>query len=469
MNNVLNLNELYESINSNKLFSDINLCKLIITNIDKLINENLTSSLVEKILNNINNFHLLYNKILTYIEMNIYINVNNTDAFALKDSVLIIYDCFLKSQQRFAKSLCRFDINSFINESSYIKLHKHYLLKIASTSSLNNNKKHRISKYENIYRKLINKPTIIYNSQRHSVASINELIHNNSYFQLKKQLYTEQQSALNNIQTPVSECLFNIKKSSLQYAKDCNYESVLSMSLSDMEFTNKQLDSLILAIEKNLNIFHKYLTLKSKFVSKSDKLAYYDITSPILNLPFPNQDIETTKNYLINTFSKYSTSLSDLTAEIFKNNYIDYSNNKNKSNISCHVKILELKESRIIYHYKRTFQDVFSIGHEIGHAYHSKCIMNSQTAINSEIPLCSLELASMFFELFLYNDMLKKSSKENKVILLDMLLSYLTQSIAEIYARFLFEKETFNLINAGNICTNTFSKLMNECQKKSVW
>ena len=47
-----------------------------------------------------------------------------------------------------------------------------------------------------------------------------------------------------------------------------------------------------------------------------------------------------------------------------------------------------------------------------------------------------------------------------------MLLSYLTQSIGEIYIRFLFEKEIFNLINAGNDCTNEFNTIMHNCQKK---
>lgn len=466
MNNILNLNKLYTSINSPNLQSDINTCKAIIAHTNELLSKKLNAIQIEQILYNINIFHLVYNRIQTYIQMNVYINVANTKAFLLKDSVLMLYDSYLETQQNFAKMLSCFDLNSLIEQSNYIKIHKEYLLKITSTSNLNSNKIYDISKYESVYHKLINKQTVIFNGQKHSVASLNSLMHNNNNYQIKKQLYKKQQLALNNIKAPVSECLFNIKKLTTQYAKDCNYQSVLSMSLEDMHFTNKQLDTLIFAIEKNLNIFKKYLSLKSQFMTNSNKLHYYDIGSPILNLPFSSQTINSTKKYLINTFAKYSASLSNLTAEIFENNYIDYSNRKNKSNISCHIKILDLKESRIIYHRTNTFQDIFSIGHEIGHAYHSKCIMNSQTAINSEIPLCSLEIASMFFELFLYDDMIKRISKKDKIILLDKLLSYLTQSIAEIYIRFLFEKEIFNLIDAGNDCTSTFNTLMHNCQKK---
>ena len=466
MNNILNLNKLYTSIDSPNLQSDINACKAIITHTNELLDEKINSIQIEQILHNINRFHLIYNKMQTYIQMNIYIDVANAKASLLKDSILILYDSFLETQQNFAKMLSCFDINSLIQQSNYIKIHKEYLLKITSASSLSNNKLYDINKYENDYHQLINKQTVNLNGQNHSVASLNFLIHNNNNYSIKKQLYKKQESALNNIKAPVSECLFNIKKLTTQYAKDCNYQSVLSMSLESMHFSNKQLDTLIFAIEKNLNIFDKYLGIKSHFMNNSNKLHYYDINSPILNSPFPNQTINTTKKYLINTFSKYSTSLSNLTSGIFENNYIDYSNRKNKSNVSCHIKILELKESRIIYHRTNTFQDIFSIGHEIGHAYHSKCIMNSNTAINSEIPLCSLEIASMFFELFLYDDMIKRSSKKDKIILFDMLLSYLTQSIGEIYIRFLFEKEIFNLINAGNDCTNEFNTIMHNCQKK---
>lgn len=466
MNNILNLNKLYTSIDSPNLQSDINACKAIITHTNELLDEKINSIQIEQILHNINRFHLIYNKIQTYIQMNIYIDVANAKASLLKDSILILYDSFLETQQNFAKMLSCFDINSLIQQSNYIKIHKEYLLKITSASSLSNNKLYDINKYENDYHQLINKQTVNLNGQNHSVASLNFLIHNNNNYSIKKQLYKKQESALNNIKAPVSECLFNIKKLTTQYAKDCNYQSVLSMSLESMHFSNKQLDTLIFAIEKNLNIFDKYLGIKSHFMNNSNKLHYYDINSPILNSPFPNQTINTTKKYLINTFSKYSTSLSNLTSGIFENNFIDYSNRKNKSNVSCHIKILELKESRIIYHRTNTFQDIFSIGHEIGHAYHSKCIMNSNTAINSEIPLCSLEIASMFFELFLYDDMIKRSSKKDKIILFDMLLSYLTQSIGEIYIRFLFEKEIFNLINAGNDCTNEFNTIMHNCQKK---
>lgn len=466
MNNILNLSKLYTSISSPNLHSDINVCKAIISHINELINGKMTVVKIEQILNNINRFYLIYNRIITYIQMNIYININNTNAFILKDSISNLYDTFLKSQQNFAKLLSCIDLDSIIEQSDYIKAHKEYLIKITFSSSLSNNKLYDINKYESSYDKLINKQTVTLNGKNHSVASLNFLIRNNNNYSIKKQLYKKQQSALNNIKAPVAECLFNIKKLTTQYAKDCNYQSVLSMSLENMHFSNKQLDTLIFSIEKNLNIFDKYLSIKSHFMNNSNKLHYYDINSPISNSPFPNQTINATKNYLINTFAKYSTSLSNLTSEIFENNYIDYSNRKNKSNVSCHIKILELKESRIIYHRTNTFQDIFSIGHEIGHAYHSKCIMNSNTAINSEIPLCSLEIGSMFFELFLYDDMIKRSSKNDKIILLDMLLSYLTQSIGEIYIRFLFEKEVFNLVNAGNDCTNEFNTIMHDCQKK---
>lgn len=93
--------------------------------------------------------------------------------------------------------------------------------------------------------------------------------------------------------------------------------------------------------------------------------------------------------------------------------------------------------------FQGSFSDVSTIAHELGHAWHNRCLAGLPYAmINTPMPLA--ETASIFNETILAHQVLKTASPEEKLTLLDATLTESTQTIVDIFSRYLFESEVID-------------------------
>ena len=96
--------------------------------------------------------------------------------------------------------------------------------------------------------------------------------------------------------------------------------------------------------------------------------------------------------------------------------------------------------SVVMTNFTGSFSDVSTIAHELGHAWHNRCMTGLPYAmINAPMPLA--ETASIFNEQMLAHMVLKDAAPEEQLTLLESSLMETTQSIVDIYSRFLFETE----------------------------
>ena len=469
MNDILNLKKIYSSPNSIKFKNDISNCKNIIIDIKNIFNKSILNYQdIEYFLLLSNKFLLLYNQLLAYIQLNIYINTDNIFQYKnFKNTILSLYNDFQICENLFSKSVFTDNLQSLCKKSSLINEHINYIYNLIKKNNKNNFNNNSVI-FEDRYSNIISKLQIYYKNKNYSLTESEKKMLTLEKEEERKALYIEREKALSNIAKDISYCLINIKKETLHISKKQGFETPLDMALNNINFDKKVLNNLIKSIEKHLTIFHKYLDFKAQYMKNHNGLNYYNINYPIININLPKFNIDKTESNLIKIFDNYSESLSHLTYNLFHNHFIDYKNRLNKSSISCHIKILNLKESRIICHEKNSIKDLFEIGHEIGHAYHGYCIMKTESAINSEIPLYLSEINSLFCELLIYNNLFQKSTKKEKICLLDMFLSYATYAIVEIYSRFLFEYELFHMLETNKeISSKEISNLMISTQKQA--
>lgn len=90
--------------------------------------------------------------------------------------------------------------------------------------------------------------------------------------------------------------------------------------------------------------------------------------------------------------------------------------------------------------FQGSFSDVSTLAHELGHAWHNRC-MAGLPDLMTDTPMPLAETASIFNETMLSHQVLSGASKEEQLTLLESGLMEATQTVVDIYSRFLFEQE----------------------------
>ena len=126
-----------------------------------------------------------------------------------------------------------------------------------------------------------------------------------------------------------------------------------------------------------------------------------------------------------------------------------------------------VKESRILSNFDGTFDQVSTLAHELGHAFHNQCIYNAgKTPLQSETPMTLAETASIMCETIVTNALLDKSTDPaDELSILETSLNGASQVIVDIYSRYLFEKEVFERRVDAELSAEDFCEIMENAQK----
>ena len=125
------------------------------------------------------------------------------------------------------------------------------------------------------------------------------------------------------------------------------------------------------------------------------------------------------------------------------------------------------KESRIFMTYGETTSNLFTLAHELGHAFHNH-ILFDMPEMAQNIPMNLAETASTFAEEIISHAAIAEAkSKLEKRALLDDQLTRSTCYCMNIFARFLFEKDFYTLRKKGYVSAEHLNQLMKESQKRA--
>ncbi len=257
----------------------------------------------------------------------------------------------------------------------------------------------------------------------------------------RKAAYEAMQKAYEKIDDSVAMCLSSIKGEVNFTSKLRGYETALDESLDKSRTKKETLDVMLQAMREYLPYFHKYLKRKARILGHDGGLPSYDLYAPLGNVD-KKFTINETKDFIIENFSTFSQPLADLAKKAFENNWIDVYPRKGKRGGAFCFNIRSIKESRILTNFNGNLKDVITLSHELGHAYHGECIFKNNI-LQSSYPMPVAETASTFCETIVMNKVIEKSTKEEKLTLIDSVLQGHTAIICDILSRYIFEKEVF--------------------------
>jgi oligoendopeptidase F len=131
------------------------------------------------------------------------------------------------------------------------------------------------------------------------------------------------------------------------------------------------------------------------------------------------------------------------------------------------IRIPAVEESRVLCNFDGSLDEVSTIAHELGHAYHIHC-QRGKNYLQYITPMTLAETASIFCEMIIMDAALENTtSPQEQLSILETVLINDTQVIVDIYSRYLFETEVYERRQDAELSADEFCEIMTRAQKET--
>lgn len=375
-------------------------------------------------------------------------------------------------ESRFSAFLNRIEDLENKLSTPVLKAHRYFILKTKENFShtLSENEEKLLSltetfasnMWEKMWEELTSNLEGEYEGKSINLSSLRALAYSKDK-DTRKSAYEAELESYKKIEVPASYCLNAIKKQVSKVSKLRGYSSVLHLTCKDSRISPKCLDAMFGTLDKNIDEIREYFTLKAQMLGYDNALPFYELFAPVSKTPL-SFTLEEAKDTVLAAFYAYSKKLGDFAENSFKNSHLDLLPRKGKVGGGFCETIHLFKQSRILINFEGSFNDVLTIAHELGHAYHSY-LLKDDTPLNADYPMPIAETASNFCEALVIDYCLKGADKEKGKEVLENELLSATQSLVDIYSRFIFEKNVIEESEKGFLSSKELSNIMVEAQK----
>lgn len=256
---------------------------------------------------------------------------------------------------------------------------------------------------------------------------------------VRKDAYEAELASYRKMELPMSFCLNAIKMEARTLAEAQGYESVLDMTLQQSRMDRQTLDAMWTAIVEYLPHFRRYLRAKGAYLGHADGLPFYDLFAPV-GKSGKTYTVDEARAKLVSEMRKFTPAMGEFIDQAFANHWIDVFPKAGKTGGAFCSSYHPADRSSILTNFQGSFSDVSTLAHELGHAWHSRQMAGLPLMMTHE-PMPLAETASIFNETLLSHLVLEKADDQERFSLLESSLMEATQTVVDIYSRFLFESE----------------------------
>lgn len=212
----------------------------------------------------------------------------------------------------------------------------------------------------------------------------------------------------------------------------------------------------------------KFLELKAQLMG-IDQVGWADVEAPLSVGDFKPKTytFNEAADFIMDQFDKVSPEMKKLAQTAFEDSWIEAEDRPNKRPGGYCAKLPESKESRIFMTYSNTADNVSTLAHELGHAFHSY-VLNEEPKLNQEYAMNVAETASTFAEMVVSDATIKNAgSTEEKINLLDGKIARAAIMFMDIHSRFIFEKNFYAERQKGLVSHERLNEIMLAAQKEA--
>lgn len=255
----------------------------------------------------------------------------------------------------------------------------------------------------------------------------------------RRRAYEAELASYKKIELPMSFCLNNLKAEGETMAALKGYKGVLDMALAHSRMDEKTLEAMWTAIREALPELREYFKAKGRLLGHENGLPFYDLFAPV-GQSTRTYTVEEARALLLDLFSKFCPEMGEMMRTAFDEGWIDMYPREGKSGGAFCSGYYAKNISRVMTNFAGSASDVSTLAHELGHAFNNR-MLHHKPIMMTETPMPLAETASTFNETLLISQLLKTATPEEELTLLDSCLTEQTQTMVDIYSRFLFEQK----------------------------
>lgn len=478
------LSVFYESLNSPKIEEDIKTVKQKVSEHREYIN-NLPSDpkkqgqAIEHVLKEGIDIWMLFDRLFNFASLTVSTEAKNQQAITLIDRVQKIGTELTRPGVIFQKWLASIEnIDEIISSNDFLNQHHFHLKEIVEGAKyrLSDDIEEVITKMaqtgSNSWSKLYNTLSATQLVEMEKDGKMEKIplpiVRNMAYEKdqnVRKNAYEAELKSYSQVDESLASAINSIKGEVIEVCKMRGFKSPLEQTLFNSRLSKEALDAMLGAIKDSLPTFRKYLKKKAEGLGHSNGLPFYDLFAPQgdIDLKFTYDE---TREFIVSNFANFSSELADFANQAFENNWIDAEPRDGKRGGGFCSSSISTRQSRILTNFTGVFSDVGTLAHELGHAYHNKCL-HKETALNTEYTMPIAETASIFCESIINDAFINKASEAEKKSIFASNLDDAIQCIVDIYSRYLFETTVFEKRADSTMSVEDLKNAMLEAQKNA--
>ena len=281
---------------------------------------------------------------------------------------------------------------------------------------------------------------------------------------VRRRAYDAEQAAWGTVREPLAAALNGVKGAVSTLNKRRGRVDALHASIDQARIDRETLETMLGAMQESFPTFRRYLKAKARRLGHDGSLPWWDLFAPVgkseRRYTWPDA-----RDFILTHFATFGDRLTHLARRAFDHNWIDAEPRDGKRGGAFCMAIDAVDESRILCNFDGSLDQVSTVAHELGHAFHNECHVG-KTFLQTITPMTLAETASIFCQTIITDAALADvSGPEEELAILETFLIDAGQVIVDIASRYLFEKEVFERRAKSELSADDFCEIMLRCQK----
>ena len=290
-------------------------------------------------------------------------------------------------------------------------------------------------------------------------------LHSHPDEEARHRAYEAENAAWDSVRETLAACLNGVKGEVVTLNRHRGRKDALESAIEGARIDRPTLEAMLTAMEASFPTFRRYFDHKAKLLGK-EKLAWWDLFAPV-GKAGKTYTFDEASAFVLENFDHFSPELMALAKRAFDHNWIDAEMRDGKRGGGFCMSVGGVKESRILVNFDGSQDQIATISHELGHAFHNECAYQfDKTPLQQLTPMTLAETASTFCETIATEAVLAQvSDPQEELAVLETQLNAASQIIVDIYSRYLFEKEVFERRERAELSADEFCEIMERAQK----
>ncbi|ANU18411.1 oligoendopeptidase F [Planococcus maritimus] len=260
----------------------------------------------------------------------------------------------------------------------------------------------------------------------------------------------------------VAAILNRVAGSRLAIYQQRGWDNKLKEMLEHNRIQEASIDAMLTAIDGNKNLYRAYIERKLKLAGVAHA-NWSDLETPVFSLS-EKVDFAAAKTIISEQFHQFSDKLGHFADRAFAQDWIEAENRPGKAEGGFCASMPLAKESRIFLTYRDTYQDLITLAHELGHAYHNY-ILHDEPALAQQKGVSVAETASTFMENLVLDAVIDQTQEESeRLAMLETKIRDGLKYVVSVPNMFRFEQQFYGQRASGMISAEQIKTLIAEVE-----